>query len=395
MRTQVGIIGAGPAGLTLAHLLRKNGIECVILESRSREYVENRVRAGVLEQGTVKLLRKLGLAERLDKIGLEHRGIELRFHGERHRIDFADLTGGKTITVYGQQEVVKDLTSAWLTGGGELLFEAEAVAVEGMHSNAPLIRYRHNGHEHKLHCEFVIGCDGFHGVSRRSIPAEAMRIYEHVHPMGWLGILADAPPATDELIYASHDRGFALHSLRSDTVSRLYLQCRADEKLDEWPDSRIWDELERRLETRGDWTLRRGPITEKSVTQLRSFVVDPMQYGRLFLVGDAAHIVPPTGAKGLNLAVADACVLARALTVFFREKTTALLDDYSKVCLRRVWKVQYFSWWMTELLHIHPGGDNGIRRPLQLAQLDYVTSSRAAATMLAEHYVGLPLEIDI
>jgi p-hydroxybenzoate 3-monooxygenase len=387
-QTQVGIVGAGPAGLLLSHLLHLQGIESVVLESRSREYVEQRVRAGVLEQGSVDVLTETGVGERLKREGLEHRGINLHFGGKSHRIDFPSLTGGRTITVYGQQEVVKDLIAARLSSGGETLFEAEALRVDGLEEDRPRVSYRQNGEEKTLECQMLAGCDGSHGVCREAIPVEILRGYERVYPFGWLGILAEAAPSSEELIYANHERGFALHSMRSPTISRNYLQVAPDEDLGEWPDQRIWEELQRRMETDAAFSLRSGPIVEKGVTSMRSFVTEPMQYRRLFLAGDAAHIVPATGAKGMNLAIADVRVLAEALTEFFARGAWRKLESYSATCLRRVWRAQHFSWWMTSMLHRMPGDDEYGRR-LQLAQLEYVCASEAGATSLAENYVGL------
>jgi p-hydroxybenzoate 3-monooxygenase len=384
LRTQVGIVGAGPAGLVLAHLLHLEGISSVVLEARSREYVESRVRAGVLEQGTVDCLMAMGVGTRLRWQGMVHEGIELQFGGERHRIDFAELTGGRCITVYGQQEVVKDLIAARLDTGLPLLFEAEAVAIDPERAS---ITYRQENAEHELECDFVAGCDGFHGVSRDAIPAGVLKAFSREYPFGWLGILAEAPPSNEELIYAYNERGFALHSMRSPQLTRLYLQCRPEEDLDEWPDERIWEELQARLGVKG-WTLNEGPIVEKGVTGMRSYVVEPMQDGRLFLAGDAAHIVPPTGAKGLNLAVADVRVLADALVAWYHDDNPSRLEAYSETALRRVWRAEHFSWWMTSMLHRIEGGDAFDMR-LQLSQLAYVCSSRAASTSLAENYVGL------
>jgi p-hydroxybenzoate 3-monooxygenase len=386
-RTQVGIVGAGPAGLVLAQLLHLEGIDSVVLEDRTRDYVEQRVRAGVLEQGTVDLLREIGVGERLEREGLVHDGIELQFAGERHRIDFPSLTGGRRITVYGQQEVVKDLIAARLETGRPLLFEVDDVRVEGFEGGEPAIQFRHGGEEQELRCDFVAGCDGFHGVCRDSIPAGALTAFEREYPFAWLGILAEAPPSNEELIYAHHERGFALHSMRSPTLTRLYLQVRPDEDLDEWPDERIWEELELRLGIEG-WTLNTGEIVEKGVTPMRSFVVEPMQHGRLYLAGDAAHIVPPTGAKGLNLAVADVRLLAAGLAEWYRSGDEALLQRYSAQALRRVWRAEHFSWFMTSMLHRLEGGDE-FDVKLQLAQLAYVCSSERAAASLAENYVGL------
>jgi p-hydroxybenzoate 3-monooxygenase len=389
MRTQVGIVGAGPAGLLLSHLLHQQGIESLVLEIRSRDYIERRIRAGVLEQGTVDLLIASGLGARLQREGLVHHGIQLRFGRHHHRIDLNGLTGGRAITVYGQHEVVKDLVAARLGAGGRIHFEVEDVSLHGLDTVTPAIRFRTDGEARELICDAVAGCDGFHGVCRPSIPPGVLTAYERVYPFAWLGILAQAAPSSEELIYAYHERGFALHSMRSPAITRLYLQCDPDEDLATWPDERIWTELQSRLAIEG-WTLTTGPILQRGITEMRSFVVEPMQYGRLFLAGDAAHIVPPTGAKGLNLAVADVRVLARALGEFYRSGRTDLLDRYSETCLPRVWQAQRFSWWMTSMLHRSGGGPYQHR--LQLAELDYVTSSRAAATALAENYVGLPLD---
>jgi len=388
MRTQVGIVGAGPAGLTLAHLLHLAGIESVVLESRSREYVEQRVRAGVLEQGTVDLLTNAGVGDRLARQGLVHRGIELGFAGQRQRIDFAELTGGKSITIYAQHEVIKDLIAARLAYDRALLFEAEGFRISGIEDH-PEVQFRQGGATETLACDFIAGCDGFHGICRAAIPESVMRIHEREFPFSWLGILASVAPAAEELIYTYHERGFALLSMRSPQVSRLYLQCAADEKIAEWSEDRIWTELRTRMATNDGWNLPDGPITQMGITPMRSFVAEPMQYGKLFLLGDAAHIVPPTGAKGLNLAVADVRVLARALVEFYKTGNRARLESYSQECLRRVWKVQRFSAWMTGMLHRFPGEDS-FAHGMHLAELDYVTSSRAAATTLAENYVGLP-----
>jgi p-hydroxybenzoate 3-monooxygenase len=382
MRTQVGIVGAGPAGLVLAHLLHLRGVESVVIEMRDRDYVQQRVRAGVLEQGTVDLLRAAGVGERLEREGLVHEGLELRFDGRAHRIALSELTGGRAITIYGQQEVVKDLIDARLAVGKPLLFEVGDVQVDGQQ-----IRFRHHGEEHLLDCDFIAGCDGFHGVSRASIPEGALTEFDHIYPFAWLGILAEVPPSTDELIYCNHERGFALHSLRSPELSRLYLQVDPDDRIEEWPDERIWEELQTRFALDG-WTLNEGPIVDKAITPMRSFVVEPMQHGSLFLAGDAAHIVPPTGAKGLNLAVADVRVLADALCEWYSSGSHDLLDAYSDTCLRRVWRVQHFSWWMTSMLH-RAAGASAFEQRLQRAQLDYVTRSEAGAHTLAENYVGL------
>jgi len=383
-------VGAGPAGLLLSHLLDLEGIESVVLEDRSREYVENRVRAGVLEQGTVELLTDTGLGDRLHREALVHRGLELRFDGEGHRIDLSGLTDGRTITIYGQQEVVKDLIAARLGDGGDIRFEVEDVALDGLTTDAPSIAFTHDGERHTLECAVVAGCDGFHGICRQAIPDGVLTAYDRTYPFGWLGILARVGPSSDELVYTNHERGFSLLSVRSPEVCRMYLQCEPDEDIGEWSDDRIWDELHTRTATRnGDFTLKEGPIFEKGVAALRSFVVEPMQYGRLFLAGDAAHIVPATGAKGLNLAVADVRRLSEALARFFGSGDTDLLEGYSDACLRRVWRVQHFSWWMTSMLHRF--GADPYQHKLQISELQYVTSSTAAATTLAENYVGLPL----
>jgi p-hydroxybenzoate 3-monooxygenase len=391
LRTQVGIVGAGPAGLMLSHLLHLAGIESVVLEARSRRYVEERVRAGLLEQGTVNLMIETGVGERLKRLGLTHHGIELRFGGRGHRIDLSGLTGGSAVTIYAQHEVIKDLIAARMAAGGEIVFEAEGVSVDEFDGSAPTIRYRKDGSVNELSCDFIAGCDGFHGVCRPSVPAGALTMYDRVYPFAWLGILAEVRPSSDELIYAYHERGFALHSMRSPEITRLYLQCAPDEDLGKWHDEKIWDELQLRLAAGGGWKLNRGNVLQKGITEMRSFVVEPMQSGTLFLAGDAAHIVPPTGAKGLNLAVADVRVLTRALTEYYAKRDRELLNRYSEICLRRVWKVQRFSWWMTSMLHRFPD-ENAFDQRRQLAELDYVTSSRAASQTLAENYVGLPME---
>lgn len=389
MRTQVGIVGAGPAGLTLAQLLHREGIEAVVLEDRTRDYVEHRVRAGVLEQGTVDLLADLGVGERVQQEGLVHHGIELQFDGERHRIPLSDLTGGRTIVIYGQTEVVKDLIRARVDAGLPLLFDVGDVSVADLDTELPRIRFTHDGSDHELECDVIAGCDGFHGVCRPSIPAGVLREFSREYPFGWLGILAAVPPSNEELVYASHESGFALLSLRSLELSRLYIQCDPNEDLASWPDERIWEELQLRLGLDG-WTLAEGPVLEKGVTGMRSYVVEPMQYGRLYLAGDAAHIVPPTGAKGLNLAIHDVRLLAEAIVSWYRTGSGTLLDAYSESCLRRVWRAEHFSWWMTHMLH-RSDGDDDFGRRLQLAQLRYLTTSRAAATSLAENYVGLEI----
>ncbi len=391
LRTQVCIVGAGPAGLLLSHLLHREGVESVVVENRSRDYVEHRVRAGVLEQGTVDLLAASGIGARMQREGLVHHGIELRFDGRGHRVDMTDLTGGRSITVYGQQEVVKDLIRARLAVGGDIRFGVSDVALYDIDTGAPRVSFRHEGKQVELHCDIVAGCDGSHGICRAAIPADALRTFERTYPFAWLGILAEAPPTHDELIYAYHDHGFALYSMRSPEITRLYLQVAPDEAIAEWPDARIWQELHTRLETDDGWTLREGTVIEKGVTGMRSHVVEPMQYHRLFLAGDAAHIVPPTGAKGMNLAVADVRVLAGAIGAFSRGKGTALLDAYSATCLKRIWRAEHFSWWMTSMLHRFPD-DDAFQHRLQRSQLSYVVSSRVAAASLAENYVGLPFE---
>ncbi|HTC82607.1 MAG TPA: 4-hydroxybenzoate 3-monooxygenase [Acidimicrobiia bacterium] len=388
-RTQVAIVGAGPAGLVLAHLLGRCGVESVVLEARSRHHVEHRVRAGVLEYPTVQLLGETGVGERLRREGLEHGGISLRFDRADHRIDFAALTG-RSITVYGQQEVVRDLIAARLAAGGEILFGVDGVRLSGLDTDQPEVAFTDgDGVERVLRAAVVAGCDGFHGVCRPAIPAEALRVFERDYPYAWLGILAKAAPAQAEVTYAHGEGGFALASMRSPEVTRLYLQVAPDEDVAAWPDDRIWAELDARLAVDGGHALNEGPILERGLTAMRSFVVEPMRHGRLFLAGDAAHIVPPTGAKGMNLAVADVAVLAEALERFFATGRGDLLDGYSERCLRRVWRAEHFSWWMTSMLHLAPGADPFERR-LQLSQLRYLTSSPAAATSLAENYVGLP-----
>jgi p-hydroxybenzoate 3-monooxygenase len=394
MRTQVAIVGAGPAGLFLSLLLDRLGIQSVILELHTRQYIEERVRAGLLEHNTVQLMHELGVGDRLKRQGLEHGGIELRFNKRGHRIDFRELASGKYVTIYAQHEVIKDLVAARLAANKPILFETAYLQLHAIDSTSPYVTFQHNApgqrSTERLDCDFIAGCDGFHGVSRTSIPQGVLTTYERDYPFGWLGILAQAPPSSHELIYAHHDGGFALLSMRSPQVSRLYLQCAPDENLALWPDDRIWHELQKRLATHDGWKLTEGPIIQKGLTGMRSFVVEPMQYGRLYLAGDSAHIVPPTGAKGLNLAVADVRVLAVALGAYYSTGATDLLAQYSATCLRRVWKVQRFSWWMTQLLHRFPD-DNPFDHRRQLAELDYVTTSRAASQTLAENYVGLPL----
>jgi len=391
MRTQVGIVGAGPAGLFLGHLLHLEGIDSVIVENCTREHVIERVRAGVLEQSTVDLMHQIGVGERLRREGLRHGGIYLCFGGQRRRIDFEDLTGGRSITVYGQNEVIKDLIAARCSTCRPLYFEADDVSISGFDSAEPRIRFRDAGGMREVACDFIAGCDGFHGICRPAIPPACLRMYERIYPFGWLGILAQAAPSSEELVYSLHENGFALFSMRSPAVTRLYLQCSPDEDLAAWTDERIWDELLERLEAADGWRPNRGAVLQKGVTGMRSFVAEPMRHGSLFLAGDAAHIVPPTGAKGLNLAVADVHRLSRALARHYRSGDTDLLDRYSDACLRRVWRAQRFSWWMTSMLHRSPDGNEfDFRR--QLAELDYVTSSRAAMTSLAENYAGLPFD---
>ncbi|GAA3150669.1 4-hydroxybenzoate 3-monooxygenase [Streptomyces rectiviolaceus] len=392
MRTTVGIIGAGPAGLLLARLLHNAGIDSVVLETRDRPYVEQRQRAGILEQGTVDVLREAGAAARMDRDGIPHDGIELRFDRRRHRVDFPALTGGRSVMVYAQTEVCKDLIALQLAAGGPLLFEAEALAVEGAESESPRVRFRHQGREDVLECDYVVGCDGSWGVARKAVPADVSRVFERTYPFGWLGILADVPPSHDELVYARHDRGFALLSMRSPTVTRAYLQVPAGTDAADWGDEEIWDELDRRLETDDPaWTLKRGPITSKSVTPMRSHVHEPMRHGRVFLAGDAAHIVPPTGAKGLNLAVGDVVTFARALVEYRETGSDARLEAYSATCLRRVWQAERFSYAMTTMLHRAPEATPFDDR-IQLAQLDRITTARSAETDLAESYTGFPLD---
>jgi p-hydroxybenzoate 3-monooxygenase len=391
MRTQIGIVGAGPAGLLLSHLLHLEGIESIVVEARTRQYIEERVRAGVIEQSPVDLLVKTGVGARLKREGLVHRGIELRFNREGHRIDMCELTGGRCITVYGQQEVVKDLVQARLAAGGEIIFEVHEVAIHGFDSTAPGISFVKDGARQQITCDFIAGSDGFHGICRPSIPAGVLTEYDRIYPFGWLGILAQAPPSSDELIYANHERGFALMSMRSPVLTRLYLQCSPEEDIENWPDARIWEELHARLVTHDGFHLTEGPIVQKGVTPMRSFVVEPMQYGRLFLAGDSAHIVPPTGAKGMNLAIADVRVLSRALADYYGSGRETLLTQYSQTCLRRAWRAQHFSWWMTSMLHRF-GDQTSFDHKRQLGELDNVTSSRAAATNLAENYTGLPFD---
>lgn len=388
MRTQVGIVGAGPAGLLLSHLLGLQGIESIIVEIRSRDYIEKRIRAGVLEYDTMELLEQCGVGLRMHAEGMVHHGLEIRFAGRGHRIELSRLTGGRVIMVYGQQEVVKDLVRARLDAGGEIHFEVADVSIHDIESHRPAIRFREGPEHHEVRCDFIAGCDGFHGVCRSSVPAGVLTVYERAYPFAWLGILAEAPPSSDELIYSAHERGFALHSMRSPELSRLYFQVDADEDLDAWSDDRIWEEFRTRFAVEGDWKLNEGPILDRLLAPLRSFVIEPMQHGRLFLAGDAAHIVPATGAKGLNLAVADVRVLSAALGEWYAHGRDDALRAYSATCLRRIWRVQHFSWWMTTTLHRLPG-DDAFGRRLQLAQLEHVCGSEAAAASFAENYVGL------
>jgi p-hydroxybenzoate 3-monooxygenase len=389
LRTQVVVIGAGPAGLLLSYLLRSEGLDVVLLEARSREYVRKRMRAGVCEQPTVELLREIGLGTRLDAEGLRHEGFSLRFDGSDHRIALTELTG-KAITVYGQQEIVKDLIDAHEAKGWPIEFEVSGVSLSGLDTDRPRVDYRDvTGVSQVVDADVVAGCDGFHGISRPAVPAGGLRAFDRQYPFAWLGVLAQTPPSSEELIYAHHERGFALHSMRSPELTRAYLQVAPDEKLADWSDDRIWSELSLRLKTDADFSLHEGPLLDKSITPMRSHVVEPMRYGRLFLAGDAAHIVPPTGAKGMNLAVADIRVLSRALVELLQHNSSELAESYSDTCLKRVWRAEHFSWYMTSMLHVDPDADVFQHR-LQLSQLRYTASSRAAATSLAENYVGLP-----
>jgi p-hydroxybenzoate 3-monooxygenase len=390
MRTQVGIVGGGPSGLLLARLLGQAGIDCIVLEKRTPEYLRARVRAGLLEQGTVDLLTEAGVGDRLARERLIHEGVELAVNGHRHRIDLKGLAG-KVVTIYGQAEIQKDLMAAHEAAGTQVIYQAQDVSLHGIMNDRPRLQYHKNGDIQEIECDFIAGCDGFHGVSRQAIPQDVIRIYERVYPFGWLGILSDTRPVHHELIYCNHERGFALCTMRSMTRSRYYLQVPADEDVDDWPDERFWSELKRRIPGDAAASLETGPSLEKSVAPLRSFVAEPMRHGRLFLAGDAAHIVPPTGAKGLNLAAADVRFLAEALVAYYRSGHTDWLDGYSARCLKRVWKAQRFSWWMTGLTHRFPEASPFERRG-QAAELSYLTTSKAARTALAENYVGLPLE---
>jgi p-hydroxybenzoate 3-monooxygenase len=391
MKTQVGIIGAGPSGLLLARMLQLQGIESIIIEGRSRDYIEARIRAGVMEHWVAELTDAVGLGARMRREGLVHDGLEISFAGQRRRIDLKGLTG-KSIMVYGQQEFVKDFVAARLDDGLPIHFEAGDVSIHDVEGDSPKIRFTDkDGAPREIECDFIGGCDGFHGICRPSIPADKLAIFEKVYPYAWLGIMAEAPPSSDELIYSNHDNGFALHSMRSPELTRLYLQVSPDEDITNWPDDRIWGELQTRLTQDGDWRLNEGPVLQKGITPMRSFVCESMRHGRLFLAGDSAHIVPPTGAKGMNLAAADVKVLAGALVDFYKSGDSAGLDGYAASCLPRIWKAERFSWWMTQMLHLPPEGD-GFDRRIQLAELDYITGSEAGAKSLAENYVGLPFD---
>jgi p-hydroxybenzoate 3-monooxygenase len=392
MRTRVGIVGAGPAGLLLSLMLAKEGIAAVVLENRSREEIESTIRAAVLEQGTVDLITELGFGERMMREGFVHHGIELRFNGYGHRIDFPALAG-RSITIYPQHELIKDLVAARLAQGEPLFFNVKDVQLSAVTSAQPVIHFLHENEAIELQCDFIAGCDGSHSVVRNSIPAAVQRVFSRSYPFGWLGILIQAPPSSSELIYSYHERGFALISTRSMEIQRMYLQCDPQDDIARWSDEMILEELQLRLTSKDQWKLLTGPIIQKSILGMRSMVVEPMQYGRLFLAGDAAHIVPPTGAKGLNLAVADVRHLSRALVVFYKEHQSELLEAYSATCLKRVWRTEYFSWWMTSMLHRFPE-DDAFQQRMQLAQLAYTTSSRAAAASLAESYTGLPFDFD-
>ncbi len=392
MRTQVGIVGAGPAGLMLAHLLHLEGIESVIIERSSREHVRTRLRAGVLEQGTVDLMREVGLGERLDKFGLVQNSIDFRFGGESHRVDFTEATGGRAVVVYPQHDVVTDLMNARERAGGTVIYNAPVSRIEGLESERPVIHYAAEGEARSLSCDFVIGCDGFRGVCRDAIPASVLKVYDRIYPFGWLGILADAPPASPDITWGCHDNGFAMMSLRTPTVTRLYLQCAPDENPDNWFDDRIWSELHTRLDVPGMPTLHEGAILQKGVTAMRSFLAEPMQYGRLYLAGDAAHIVPPTGAKGLNSAFADIKVLSRGLIERYKRASPELLQRYSDICLRRMWLVQRFSAGLCTMVHRFPGDSAFVQR-LQRADLDYMTGTVPGRLAFSENFVGLPIEV--
>jgi p-hydroxybenzoate 3-monooxygenase len=390
MRTQVGIVGAGPAGLMLSHLLHLAGIDSIVIEDRSRAYCEARVRAGLMENWVADMLVETGVGARLKREAMVHEGIFLNFNGQAHKLDFAKLIG-KHVYIYDQKEVVTDLIAHRLAQGGQIVFEVEGTTIHDFNSDKPKIRFTHDGQAQEIECDFIAGCDGFHGVCRPSLPEGSWTGYDRVYPFGWVGILSESPPPDKELIYSYHERGFALFSMRGPDLSRLYVQCPPDDDIANWSDARIWDELHTRLN--GVRPLKQGKIVQKGITPMRSYVAEPMQHGRLFLAGDSAHIVPPTGAKGMNLAMADVRVLSRALDGFYRSKKTDGLENYSATCLRRVWKGQRFSWWMTQMLHRQPGGDYAeFDMKRQLAELDYVTSSQAAAVSLAENYAGLPID---
>jgi p-hydroxybenzoate 3-monooxygenase len=392
MRTQVGIVGAGPAGLLLSHMLHLVGIESVVLERHTRDDIEAIIKAGVLEQGTVDLMNQIGAGERMMKEGFHHEGIILRFDGRDERIDFPSLTDGKAVMIYAQHDVNKDLIKVRLATGGDIRFEAKDVSVYDLDTSAPKIRFRSkDGEVNEITCDFIAGCDGTQGICRPSIPTGVVTTYERLYPFGWFGILCKAPPSSEELIYSMHERGFVLVSTRSPDIQRMYFQCEPTEKIGNWSDDRIWEEFRARLATKDGWAPKEGPIFSKTVIGMRSLVIEPMRYGRLFLAGDSAHVVPPTGAKGLNLAATDAQILAGALTAYYKSNRSDLLDQYSETALRRIWKATRFSWWMTSMLHTFPGADVFQHR-LQLAELDYVTGSRAGSTALAENYVGLPIE---
>jgi p-hydroxybenzoate 3-monooxygenase len=390
MRTQVAIIGAGPSGLLLGALLAKAGVDAVILEAKTPEYVLGRIRAGVLEQVCVDLLDSVGVGARMHREGLVHGGFELAFGGARHRIDMKTLTGGKQVMVYGQTEGTRDLMDDRAAKGLTTIYEAAHVSLHDFDGTKPRVRYQKDGATHEIECDFIAGCDGYHGVSRASVPAGAIQTFERVYPFGWLGLLADTPPVSHELIYSNHERGFALCSMRSKTRSRHYVQCSLDDKVEQWSDDAFWDELRRRLDPEAAESLVTGPSIEKSIAPLRSFVAEPMRFGRLFLAGDAAHIVPPTGAKGLNLAATDVGYLGGALAEYFRDKSSAGIDSYSQRCLRRIWRAERFSWWFTSLMHKFPE-TGAFGQKMQAAELDYLVNSVAASTTMAENYVGLPL----
>ncbi|WP_373323915.1 4-hydroxybenzoate 3-monooxygenase [Dictyobacter formicarum] len=392
MHTRVGIIGAGPAGLFLALLLSLEGIDSIVIENRSRAEVESTIRAGVLEQGTVDLMLEMGIGQRMHREGVVHHGIELRFDGCGHRINLYELTNGRAIMIYPQHEVIKDCIAARLQQGGQILFNVQDVQLSAVASDQPIIHFMHEQEQVELHCDFIAGCDGFHGVSRSCIPLSVQHVYSRAYPFGWLGILLQAPPSAKELIYAYHQRGFALVSTRSPEIQRMYIQCDPQDDIANWSDEMIIEELQARLVTDNNWQLRVGPIIQKNIVAMRSFVIEPMQYGRLFLAGDAAHIVPPTGAKGLNLAIADVRHLARALALFYQQQREDLLAAYSATCLQRVWRTEHFSWWMTSMLHRFPD-DDPFQQRMQRAQLDYTVNSHAASMSLAENYAGLPFSV--